>query len=619
MQTRFLIWLSSLEMIRQSPLLGGGIGTYGINYPLSQGKVLEQERYQKYIPYTNKSINAHNDYLNIGAEVGIIGLAVFLWIIFVFYKNTLNGLLRIQNRERIFLLIGFMGGVTVLLVHALPSFPFQIIQNGMLFWVILGFSVVVTRNPEETGGNKNEKSLNDNTDKKFSSNKYKIFEQFKVNIFLKRSTQIGIVVAIMLFVIVKVNWYIADTHQDKGEWLMQIGNYSAAVEELEKSRELNPYSGRNYLLLGITYYNLRRYDKAVIALKKAEKNWINNVIYNYLGCVYFNMGDWEEAEKAYQKNIYMFPNLAEAYLNLGNIYMLQAEKDLAEGKINLAEKKLDKAFLIYEQGMVFDREFSLPGRLIRGYQRVAIKKVDLNSEGINGSGLLTKEDPLSSRYFYNPQDSYILDILLPWAPPDKSLSFKAFSYGVDNINNNLNVDIYLQIEDLKGNSLISLEMKNSEENIFFNRATIWSALLREGLPEGEYQVRLKVKDGEREIAETMKQFKIFEEGKISGRIIEFFVPQVKSEEVIIPKIIFRNQSTEILPVWGFFKIIDNKGQEIANIIIDRVDVLAFADKELEVSWQPEKRLLVGMYKAELIIIFEENQTNRRECLLIVVK
>jgi hypothetical protein len=144
-------------------------------------------------------------------------------------------------------------------------------------------------------------------------------------------------------------------------------------------------------------------------------------------------------------------------------------------------------------------------------------------------------------------------------------------------------------------------------------------LLKEGLPEGEYQAKLKVNNGEREIAETEKRFRIFEEKEISGKIIEFTVPQTKSGEAIIPKIVFRNQSIEILPVWGFFKVINNKGQEIAEIIIDRVDVPASGDRELEVSWQPEKRLAVGLYKAEVIAIFGEDQADQRESLFLVTK
>ena len=637
MQTRFLIWLSSLETVRQSPFLGEGIGTYGIHYPSSQGVVLEQERYQKYIPYTNKSINAHSDYLQIGAEVGLIGLAAFLWVIFCFYKNILNGLLRAQNREKIFLLIGFIGGVTVLLAHALVSFPFHVIQNGMLFWLILGLSVVVIKRLEEFEKSKDEGFLGDKDDKKNNLEKYEIFRIFKENIFLRRFIQIGIVLIVILLVTVKVNWYIADIYQKKGEMLLQIANYLAAVEELEKSRRLNPYNGRNYLPLGVAYNNLGRYDEAIIVFKEAEKNWITRELYNNLGYAYLRLGNLKKAEEYFQKNIYMFPNIAEAYINLGNVYVLQAEKDLAEGKINLAEKKLDKAFLIYEQGMVFDREFSLPGRLIKGYQRAAVEKVALNSEEINSSGLLAREErsandemvignPSNSRYFYNSQDSPILDILPPWAPPGKPLYFKSFFYEESGINNNLNAS--LEVEDGESNSIASLEMKKNKKDLFFKQAeegtihrapTLWSALLKEGLPEGEYQVKMKINDGERKIAETEKQFRIFEEKEISGKIIEFTVPQTKSGEAIIPKIVFKNKSIEILSVWGFFKIVNNKGQEIANIIIDRVEVPASADKESEVNWQPEKRLPVGLYKAELIIIFGDNQADHRQSLFLVTK
>jgi tetratricopeptide (TPR) repeat protein len=637
MQTRFLIWLSSVETIRQSPILGKGIGTYGIYYPLSQGAVLEQERYQKYIPYANKSINAHNDYLHIGAEVGIVGLAAFLWIIFAFYKNTLNSLLRAKSRERAFLLIGFIGVVTALLVHSLFSFPFHAIQNGMLFWLILGLSVVVIKGLEEIKGSKDEGFLNDKGDKENNLEKYKIFRIFKENIFLRKVIQIGIVVIVILLVVVKINWYRADICLKKGEMLMQIGNYLGAVEELEKSRELNSYNGRNYLPLGITYNNLGRYDEAVIAFKEAEKNWITQELYNDLGYAYLKLGDLEKAEEAYQKNIYMFPNIAIAYLNLANVYVLQAEKDLEQEEVGRAEEKLGKSFMLYKQGMIFDENISFPGRLIRDYQRVVSKKVELNSEKVDSSKLLVKKEklindnivkgnPFSSRYFYAPQDSYILDLLSPWAPPGKPLYFKAFFHEEDNIKENFIAS--LEVEDGEGNSIVSLEMRKSEKDLFFKPAeegtihhapTIWSALLKEGLPEGEYQVKLKLKDKEREIAETEKQFRIFEEEEVLGKIIEFILPQTKSGEAIIPKIVFKNQSLETLPVWGFFKVIDNKGKEIAEIIIDRVEVPASADKELEVSWQPEKRLPVGLYKAELIIIFKEDQADRRECLFLVTK
>jgi len=614
MQTRFLIWLSSVETIRRSPLLGKGIGAYGLYYPSSQGAVLAQKRYQKYIPYTNKSINAHNDYLHLGAEIGLIGLSAFLWLIFTFYKNALSGLIKIQAKEKIFLIIGFMGGVTVLLIHSLFSFPFHIIPNGMLFWLILGISVVLIGGQEEIGRDENKdreslNNLNNKEDKKYGSKKYRIFKIFKVNIFLRRFIQIGIILGVILLIVVKINWYRADMHQKKGEMLMQVEIYSAAAEQLEKSREINSCNGSNYMPLGVTYYNLGRYDEAIAAFKKAEKNWINQELYNGWGNACLKLGDLEKAEECFLKSIYMFPNVSDAYLNLAKTYILQAENDLKDKKVERAEEKLDKSFMLYNQGMIFDKEVSFPAKLIREYQKVAEEKDQLNIKKTNN-----REDSSDSRYFYNSEKSSILELLQPWAPPNKPFFFKAFSYEEDNINDNLKIDAWLQIEDSVGNSLISLKMNKNEKD---HAPTLWSVLLKEGLPEGEYKAKLKLNIEGREIAQTEKKFNIFQEEEPPGKIIEFTIPRTKSGEIITPEIVIANHSIEDLTVWGFFNIWNNKKEAVFNVVIDITEIPPAADKEINIKWQPEEKLPAGLYKAELIIISKGDKEINAESLFLI--
>ncbi|MBE0478937.1 O-antigen ligase family protein, partial [Candidatus Aerophobetes bacterium] len=71
---RLLIWNAALELIREKPFLGWGVGTFGIHYPEAQGKFLSREENRGYLPQTNRSINAHNDYLHIWVEKGLVGL-----------------------------------------------------------------------------------------------------------------------------------------------------------------------------------------------------------------------------------------------------------------------------------------------------------------------------------------------------------------------------------------------------------------------------------------------------------------------------------------------------------------------------------------------------------------
>ena len=142
--SRSLIWLSTIEVAKKHPIIGQGIGTLGVNYPEGQGEVLEQARYRHLIPQANYSINAHNDLLHMWAEIGILGLLAAVWIILAFYRRSLLSLKKMPTDQAL-LLIGFMGGTLAILAHSVFSFPFHVIQNGLLFWLFLGLSGVTIR------------------------------------------------------------------------------------------------------------------------------------------------------------------------------------------------------------------------------------------------------------------------------------------------------------------------------------------------------------------------------------------------------------------------------------------------------------------------------------------
>jgi O-antigen ligase len=122
--SRGWIWRDAVSMIRANPLTGVGIGAFATAYPsygLNDGS-LRVDR-------------AHNDYLEILADCGIVGGVIALWFILSIGRAVARG---IASHDR--LLAGFAlgGGASIfsLLVHSIFDFNLQLPSNALLFLVI---------------------------------------------------------------------------------------------------------------------------------------------------------------------------------------------------------------------------------------------------------------------------------------------------------------------------------------------------------------------------------------------------------------------------------------------------------------------------------------------------
>ena len=123
-------------MIKDNPFLGKGVGTFMNNlvkYDVAPG-------YQY----------AHNCYLQIWAESGIFALLGFLWlIIYVFYEGIKCF---IKNKD--YLLLGVLSGLLAFLLHSFFDTCLYSLQLAVLFWLMLGFAVAITRlNPVSVNKN----------------------------------------------------------------------------------------------------------------------------------------------------------------------------------------------------------------------------------------------------------------------------------------------------------------------------------------------------------------------------------------------------------------------------------------------------------------------------------
>ena len=133
LRVRWLFLETSWSMWKTAPLLGVGVGQY-----LSQSiQFMPAELAQKYV-YEN----AHNNFAQVAAELGVAGLAAFLWL--------LASAGRIASKARGSLnsaiVAGAGAGLVAFLVSALASHPLLVPPVAFAFWFVFGSLVALSQN-----------------------------------------------------------------------------------------------------------------------------------------------------------------------------------------------------------------------------------------------------------------------------------------------------------------------------------------------------------------------------------------------------------------------------------------------------------------------------------------
>jgi len=101
----------------------------------------------------------------------------------------------------------------------------------------------------------------------------------------------------------------------------------------------DPEKSRMYFNEGIDYHYSSQFDKAIEEFNKAIKADNNNYeAYYYLGCAYFNKRQREEAKNCWLKSIEIKPDYADGYFNLGLLYKMYNDHDMACYYFKLADK-----------------------------------------------------------------------------------------------------------------------------------------------------------------------------------------------------------------------------------------------------------------------------------------
>ena len=130
---RLLLWGETLDLIAAYPLFGCGLGAYEsafLKYKVSHPLVTADY--------------AHNDYLQLLAELGIIGFLIGAALVLAVLAKAVRAALRHADPNSRFLALACAGAMVAILIHSLVDFNLYIPANAVLLAWISGISAGLT-------------------------------------------------------------------------------------------------------------------------------------------------------------------------------------------------------------------------------------------------------------------------------------------------------------------------------------------------------------------------------------------------------------------------------------------------------------------------------------------
>ncbi len=136
-RARLLRWGQAFVMFLESPILGKGYGAFAMLY---------EEDVALVGSYTAQfQLGAHSEYLQVMAELGIVGLVVWIWLNLAFLRYGFRALKTLEDGFYRAVIIGLMAAEISLMVHFTVNNLLNGDAIGVPFWGIYGLLPAVVQ------------------------------------------------------------------------------------------------------------------------------------------------------------------------------------------------------------------------------------------------------------------------------------------------------------------------------------------------------------------------------------------------------------------------------------------------------------------------------------------
>ncbi len=304
-KTRILTSKVALSFAKENLITGNGPGSFKYFFPKYQSDILKNDKNFNFI---NTSY-VHNDYLQLLAEFGFLGLFLFLFFIFSLFYSYDRSIYYMDNKIFLFSSAS-VASLSSVLIESFFNFPLFIFPSALLFYIICGILYSNIRN-------------------------FLSFYFFKINSII---LNVFFIFLIIVTIFMKPFDYISNFYLNHGinltlKYLPRDRDY------LFKAIKLNPYSFNNYFFIGNAFASIRKYEDAIYYYKKCFDIYpfSSDIFYN-IGVMYFSQKDYENAETYFKKAIDLYPDFADAHFKLGKVYQNTDRQEQANIEFSIANR-----------------------------------------------------------------------------------------------------------------------------------------------------------------------------------------------------------------------------------------------------------------------------------------
>ncbi|MCX6355317.1 MAG: tetratricopeptide repeat protein [Candidatus Aureabacteria bacterium] len=287
---RMLVWNIGWRIGLEHPLRGSGSGSFTLLYLSRMAEFLKEPGHVRYLLFAESGIDfAHQEYLQIWIELGLIGIIFFAW----FLLSLLATAFRKSRGEDLpdWMIASLSACCAAFLIEGMVSFPFHLWASAVTFFVFGG--ILAARHRVE------KVILIENT-----------FSRIMAAIL---ATGIALIVSYSSLCSI-----ISEVHSEWGFNAYSRGERDLAIKEFTLSTLWQPRNGQARFFRGLCLSEEGRYGEAIQELRTALETYSRQEVYLEIGKAYEKAGQVQEAAFFMETARLMKPLNQDALIEKGN-------------------------------------------------------------------------------------------------------------------------------------------------------------------------------------------------------------------------------------------------------------------------------------------------------------